>query len=66
MWADTQMELTKALDVVLEAAAFLGNNRSQRYSMLVENNVIKAFFVEEDPGKVTVSSAEAMIKSLEA
>jgi peroxiredoxin len=38
--------------------------RSQRYSMLVENGVVKAFNLEPSPGEVNVSGAEAMLKSL--
>ena len=37
--------------------------RSQRYSMLVEDGVVKALNVEE-PGQFDVSSAEAMLKAL--
>jgi peroxiredoxin len=37
--------------------------RSQRYSMLVDNGVVKAVHVEE-PGVFDVSSAEAMLKAL--
>jgi peroxiredoxin len=37
--------------------------RSQRYSMLVEDGVVKALHVEQ-PGQFDVSSAEAMLKAL--
>lgn len=65
MWADTQMELTKALDVVLDAKAILGSERSQRYAMVVVDNVIQSFFLEPDAALTTVSSAESVLKSLE-
>ena len=60
------MALTKALDVVLDAEAVFGTKRCHRFSMFVEDNEIKAFFLEEDPGKLTVTSAEEMIKFLSA
>ena len=37
--------------------------RSQRYSMLVDDGVVKALNVEQ-PGQFDVSSAEAMLKAL--
>ena len=37
--------------------------RTQRYSMLVDNGVVKALNVEQ-PGQFDVSSAEAMLKAL--
>jgi len=43
--ADTQSELTKALDLVLDAPpamAVLGNPRCKRFAMVVDNGVIKA------------------------
>eukprot|EP00210_Caulerpa_lentillifera_P007989 g7628.t1 len=64
MLADTQMEFAKALDVVLDATAILGNQRSHRFAMIVDDNVIKGFFVEEDPSKMTVSSATSVLKFL--
>ena len=37
--------------------------RSQRYSMLVEDGVVKALHVEQ-PGKFEVSDAETMLRGL--
>jgi peroxiredoxin len=37
--------------------------RSQRYSMLVENGVVKALNLEQ-PGKFEVSDAETMLRQL--
>jgi peroxiredoxin len=63
MLADGSAEFTKAMGLELD----LGRNgmgvRSQRYSMLVDNGVVKALNVEQ-PGQFDVSSAEAMIKGL--
>ncbi len=38
--------------------------RSKRYSMLVEDGVVKALNVEESPGQATVSGAAAMLEQL--
>jgi peroxiredoxin len=38
--------------------------RSKRYSMLVEDGVVKSLNVESQPGQVDVSSAEAMLRAL--
>jgi peroxiredoxin len=37
--------------------------RSQRYSMLLDNGVVKALNVEQ-PGKFEVSDADSMLKQL--
>ncbi|GMH41586.1 hypothetical protein BSKO_09496 [Bryopsis sp. KO-2023] len=64
MWADTHSALTEALDLVLDATAFLGNKRSKRYSMLVVDNVIKDFNLEADPGSATCSMADPLMAKL--
>jgi glutaredoxin/glutathione-dependent peroxiredoxin len=38
--------------------------RSKRYSMLVEDGVVKKLNVEEAPGKADVSGAENLLKQL--
>jgi DsbC/DsbD-like thiol-disulfide interchange protein len=52
-----------ALGGTVTATVFLGV-RSKRYSMLVEDGVVKALNIEESPGQATVSGAAAMIKQL--
>ncbi len=42
----------------------MGGIRSKRYSMLVEDGVVKALNVEAETGKAEVSSADNMIKLL--
>lgn len=42
--ADTRCELTKALDLTLEAPV-LGNTRCKRFSMLLEDGVVKVMNV---------------------
>ncbi|XP_078344910.1 peroxiredoxin-5, mitochondrial-like [Oculina patagonica] len=48
MLADTKGEFTKAVDMELDATPFLGNVRSKRYAMVVEDGVVKKLNVEPD------------------
>ncbi len=38
--------------------------RSKRYSMLVDNGVVKSFSLETQPGQVDASAADAMLNAL--
>eukprot|EP01097_Dermamoeba_algensis_P002841 TRINITY_DN2127_c0_g1_i1.p1 TRINITY_DN2127_c0_g1~~TRINITY_DN2127_c0_g1_i1.p1 ORF type:complete len:184 (-),score=49.97 TRINITY_DN2127_c0_g1_i1:42-524(-) len=64
MLADTTAELTKALGVELDATKGLGNIRSKRYSMIVEDGVIKAFNLEPDGGGLTCSLSNELLSLL--
>jgi len=61
MMADGNGDLTKALGMELDLTARGIGVRSQRYSMLIENGVVKTLNVE-GPGKFEVSDAESMLK----
>ncbi|HSE92471.1 MAG TPA: peroxiredoxin [Methylomirabilota bacterium] len=63
MMADGSATFTKALGLELDLVARGMGVRSQRYSMLVEDGVVKALNVEQ-PGKFEVSGAEAMLQKL--
>ncbi len=63
MMADGSAALTKALGLEMDLTARGMGVRSQRYSMLVDNGVVKALNVEA-PGKFEVSDAETMLKQL--
>ena len=62
--ADGSGEFAKALGLSLDLSARGLGLRSQRYSMLVENGVVKTLNIEETPGTADASGAEAMLKAL--
>jgi peroxiredoxin len=63
MLGDGSAELTKKLGLELDLTGGGMGVRSQRYSMLVEDGVVKALHVEK-PRKFEVSNAETMLASL--
>jgi peroxiredoxin len=63
MMADGSALFTKALGLDMDLTARGMGVRSQRYSMLVEDGVVKALNVEQ-PGKFEVSDADSMLKQV--
>ncbi|HUJ03046.1 MAG TPA: peroxiredoxin [Rhizomicrobium sp.] len=63
MLADGNGDFTRALGLEMDASRFGMGKRSQRFSMIVDNGVVKAINVEE-PGAFSVSSAEHVLKQL--
>jgi peroxiredoxin len=63
MMADGSALFAKALGLELDLVGRGMGVRSQRYSMLVDDGVVKALNVEQ-PGKFEVSDAETMLKQL--
>jgi peroxiredoxin len=63
MLGDGSGDFTRAMGLELDRIKEGMGVRTQRYSMLVDNGVIKALHVEQ-PGQFDVSSAEAMLKAL--
>ena len=63
MLGDGSGEFAHAVGLELDRRKEGMGMRSQRYSMLVDNGVVKALNVEE-PGQYAVSSAEAMLQAL--
>ena len=63
MMADGSAIFTKALGLDMDLTPRGMGVRSQRYSMLVDNGVVKALNVEA-PGKFEVSDADTMLKVL--
>lgn len=62
--ADGSADFAKALELSLDASAGGLGIRSKRYSMIVEDGVVKALNIEEAPGKVELSGADALMKQL--
>ena len=63
MMADGSAVFTKALGLEMDLTGRGMGMRSQRYSMLIDNGVVKAPNVEA-PGKFEVSDADTMLKKL--
>ena len=63
MMGDGSGTWTKALGLELDLTARGMGVRSQRYSMLVEDGMVKSLNVE-GPGKFEVSDADTMLKQL--
>jgi peroxiredoxin len=63
MLADGSGDFTREVGLELDARKAGLGVRSQRYSMLVDNGVVKALNVEK-PGQFEVSGADAMLKAL--
>ncbi|XP_030602602.1 peroxiredoxin-5, mitochondrial [Archocentrus centrarchus] len=67
MLADPTGAFTKAVDLLLESdqiVQVLGNKRSKRYSMLVEDGVVKKINVEPDGTGLTCSLAPSILSEL--
>ena len=63
MLADGNGDFTRALGLEMDATKFGMGKRSQRYSMVVDNGVVKVLNVEA-PGAFEVSSADHMLGQL--
>jgi peroxiredoxin len=63
MMADGSADYTKKLGLELDLTGRGMGVRSQRFSMLIEDGVVKSLNIEA-PGKFEVSSAEAMLAKL--
>ena len=64
MLADGSGDFVRALGLELDLTKGGLGMRSKRYSMLVDNGVVKSLNVEAQPGQVDASSAETMLKAL--
>jgi len=63
MLADGNGDFTKAVGLEMDGSKFGMGKRSQRYSMLVDNGVVKQLNVEA-PGEFRVSAADYMLSQL--
>jgi peroxiredoxin len=64
MLADGSGDFARALGLELDLSKGGLGVRSKRYSMLVDDGVVKSLNIEQQPGQVDVSGAEAMLKAL--
>ena len=62
--ADGNGDFAKAIDMTLDGSGNGLGIRSKRYSMLVEDGVVKKLNIEEAPGKAEASGADALMKQL--
>ena len=62
--ADGNAEFAKALDMTFDGSEKGLGIRSKRYSMLVEDGVVKKLNVEDSPGKVEVSGGDTLLGQL--
>lgn len=62
--ADGNATFTKAIGLDFDGSGFGLGTRSKRYSMIVEDGVVKALNVEEAPGVMDASSAERLLTQL--
>lgn len=64
MLADGNGDFTEAIGLQLDGRGFGLGMRSQRYAAVVVDGVLRDLWVESAPTDVTVSSADAVLKSL--
>ena len=62
--SDGSAEFARALGLELDASGMGLGIRSKRYSMIVEDGVVKTLNVEDAPGKADLSGADNLLKSL--
>jgi peroxiredoxin len=62
--ADGAAAFAKAIGLSLDLSERGLGMRSQRYSMIVEDGVVKSLSIEEAPGKAEASGAENLLKNL--
>jgi len=62
--ADGNGEFAKAIDMAFDGSAGGLGTRSKRYSMLVDDGVVKKLNVEDAPGKCDISGGGALLAQL--
>ncbi|MFC0239533.1 peroxiredoxin [Rhodopseudomonas telluris] len=62
--ADGNAEFTKAIGMEMDGSGFGLGTRSLRYSMLVDDGVVKQLNLEPNPGKVEVSGGDTLLGQL--
>ena len=62
--ADGNADVSKALGLDLDAGGFGMGIRCHRFSMVVDDGVVKSLHVEEDPGALDVAACEVVLGDL--
>ena len=62
--SDGNGTFTRAVGLDFDGSGFGLGTRSKRYSMLVDNGVVKALHIEESPGVMEVSGADRLLATL--
>lgn len=62
--SDGNAQFAKAIGMDFDASGRGLGTRSKRYSMIVEDGVVKTLNIEESPGACTVSGGETLLKQL--
>jgi peroxiredoxin len=62
--SDGNGDFAKALGLSMDGSGFGLGTRSQRYSMVVDDGVVKALNLEDAPSKAQVSGADNIMKDL--
>ena len=63
--ADGNGDFAKAIGLTFDASVSGMGTRSLRYSMLVDDGIVKILNIEENPGKATISDAGHMLDALQ-
>ncbi len=62
--ADGNGDFAKAAGLDLDASGLGLGTRSHRYAMIVDDGVVTEIFIEPNPGEMTVSGAQEVLKAL--
>jgi glutaredoxin/glutathione-dependent peroxiredoxin len=62
--ADGNGEFAKGIDLAFDGSAAGLGTRVKRFSMLVDDGVVKAVHVEDAPGKCELTSGQALLKDV--
>lgn len=62
--ADGNAEFVKAVGLEMDGTGFGLGTRSQRYSMLVDDGVVRVLNVEDTPSKAEISGVDNLLKAL--